>query len=131
MTPCKFDNCKLEPKMSAMSKVESPASACRSIASTASSRSMLPHPPLDCHMPLTILQMSTEPLPLPTVTRSGLLSTAFSHRTTGGLRRRHPSLSAAVERMRRRFEKKECVDAADAAIPFCLLFPLGRAGNRA
>ncbi|KAK8641363.1 hypothetical protein V6N13_010773 [Hibiscus sabdariffa] len=50
-----------------MSKVERPASAYRSMASTASSRSILPQAPLVCHMPLRTLHMSSESFPFFTV----------------------------------------------------------------
>lgn len=49
---------------SAMSKVDKPESAYRSIASTASSRSILPQPPLVCHIPLRTLHISNESFPL-------------------------------------------------------------------
>ncbi|KAJ0854812.1 hypothetical protein HanRHA438_Chr14g0666681 [Helianthus annuus] len=53
-----------------MSKVVKPASAYFSIASTASSRSILPQPPLVCHIPLSTLQISRESLPFLTVVTS-------------------------------------------------------------
>jgi hypothetical protein len=40
--------------------VESPASAYASMASTAASRSMRPHPPLVCHMPLSTRHIARE-----------------------------------------------------------------------
>lgn len=49
-----------EVQWSAISKVESPASACASMASTAASRSMRPHPPLVCHMPLSTRHIAKE-----------------------------------------------------------------------
>lgn len=56
-----------EVQWSAMSKVESPASAYASMASTAASRSMRPHPPLVCHMPLSTRHIARESLLLLTV----------------------------------------------------------------
>ena len=57
---------------SAMSKVVSPASAYASMASTAASRSMRPHPPLVCHMPLSTRHIAREsPLLLTVATLAG------------------------------------------------------------
>ena len=61
---------------SAMSKVDNPASAYRSMASTASSRLIRPQPPLVCHIPFRTRQMSKESFPLPSLIRR--FSTAIS-----------------------------------------------------
>ncbi|KAK2424189.1 flagellar radial spoke protein [Trifolium repens] len=53
-----------------MSKVDKPESVYRSIASTASSLSILPQPPLVCHIPLRTLHISNESFPLLSLTRS-------------------------------------------------------------
>jgi hypothetical protein len=53
-----------------MSKVDKPESVYRSIASTASSLSILPQPPLVCHIPLRTLHISNESFPLLSLIRS-------------------------------------------------------------
>lgn len=66
---------------SAMSKVVRPESAYRSMASTASSRSIRPHPPLACHIPFRTRQIASESLPLLTVTcRFSVLVFTSEHR---------------------------------------------------
>jgi len=64
---------------SAMSKVDKPESAYRSIASTASSRSILPQPPLVCHIPLRTLHISNESFPLLSFTRCGFSTVFVAH----------------------------------------------------
>nr|CAD1838524.1 unnamed protein product [Ananas comosus var. bracteatus] len=72
-----------------MSKVVRPASAWRSMASTAASRSMRPHAPLVCHIPFRTRQITSEsapPPPLRSVATRGALSVssaARAHRTAG------------------------------------------------
>ena len=60
---------------SAMSKVVKPASTWLSIAPTAWFRSILPHPPLVCHIPLITRQISSLSSPLCTTARSARSST--------------------------------------------------------
>lgn len=89
---------------SAMSKVLSPASAYRNIASTAASRSIRPQPPLVCHIPLSTRHIASESSPFfNTATRGAFSSVAavFTHRTAIG-RRRGRDLAAGVEVRRRR-----------------------------
>lgn len=69
---------KLNVQWSAMSKVERPASAQRSMASTAASRSILPQPPLVCHMPLRTRHISSESFPFFTVTRRPVASSVVA-----------------------------------------------------
>ena len=70
-------------QISAISKVVSPESAYLSIASTAESLSIRPHPPLVCHIPFTTLQMSKQSSPFFTTVL--LLSSLTTHSTINGL----------------------------------------------
>lgn len=64
-------------QISAISKVVRPASAYRSTASTVASCSILPQPPLVCHIPLITRHISSESFPF--VTIAFLLSSVKPH----------------------------------------------------
>lgn len=89
-----------------MSNVVSPASAYASMASTAASRSMGPHPPLVCHMPLSTRHIGrASPRLLTVVTLAGAavaVSAAEPAEHRAGLRRRGTGgrAAAAGERVR-------------------------------
>lgn len=79
-----------------MSKVDKPESAYRSIASTASSLSILPQPPLVCHIPLRTLHISNESFPLLSFTRCGFSTVFVAHVLKSPLHRIRINLALLV-----------------------------------